>query len=49
MVKEIPLMEELLHSRSMNKFYYPLRTGRDMDAYKKTIHLHLKLIRQLLQ
>lgn len=20
-------MEELLHSRSMNKFYYPLRTG----------------------
>ena len=22
-----PLMEELLHSRSMNKFYYPLRTG----------------------
>ena len=26
-----------------------LTENRDMDAYKKTIHLHLKLIRQLLQ
>ena len=40
-------MEELLHSRH-EQILLSLK-NRDMDAYKKAIHLHLELIRQLLQ